>query len=323
MRIVFFGSGAFGLPTLERLVREHDVPLVITQPDRPAGRRRRLTPTPIAAFASEKSLDLLKPADVNAPEVIRRVHDVHADAFVVIAFGQKLGEELIGEHFAVNLHGSLLPKYRGAAPIQRAMMAGERQTGVSVITLASRMDAGAVLGTSRTAIDPGETAGELHDRLALLGPDLVMDVLARHEAGALDPQPQDETRATRAPKLTKAEGTVTFDRPAPLVRAVIHGLTPWPGCTIEIDGRSLRLLRVKDEADDGQSLKGAAVGCTPGRTPGAVAEDGRVFCREGAIRLLSVQPPGGKAMSFSAYVNGHGLPEGAVCRGLGEGSGVT
>lgn len=311
MRLVYFGSGAFGLPTLERLIRDHDVELVVTQQDRPAGRRRRLTPTPIGAYAAEQGVPVAKFEDVNAPEAVEQVQSVGADVYVVIAFGQKLSASLLGSTFAINLHGSLLPKFRGAAPIQRAMMAGERETGVTAITLAQRMDAGGILGSSRVTIDPMESAGELHDRLALLGPGLIGEVLTQYEHNTLEPQPQDESQATTAPKLTKAEGTVDFDQPARLVRARIHGLTPWPGCTVALGDRTLRLLRVKDEPAAAES---SAAGSAETAEPGALTADGRVCCAGGSLRLLSVQPPGGKAMAFAAYVNGHGLPEPAICR---------
>jgi methionyl-tRNA formyltransferase len=306
MRLVYFGSGAFGMPTLARLVGSQDVALVVTQPDRRAGRGRHLTPTPVAEYASEHGIETLKPDDVNAAEVVERIRAIAADAFVVIAFGQKLGVSLLDGVFAINLHGSLLPRYRGAAPINWAMIGGETETGVSVITLAQRMDAGEILATRSTAIDPLETAGELHDRLALLGPEAVVAALTAWRAGTLDAQVQDDAAATRAPKLAKTDGTVCFDRPAAAVRGRVHGLTPWPGCIVDMSrppeapSGSLKLLRVESIATDA------------GGPPGALAEDGLVACAEGAVRLLEVQPPGGRAMTFEAYRNGHGIVSGTV-----------
>src|SRR5688572_4055507 len=145
MRLVFFGSGAFGVPTFNCLEEVHDIALVVTQPDRPAGRNRALTPTPIAEYATQRRLEIIKPEKVNDAGVIERIRAAEADAFVVIAFGQKLGKALLKDRFAINLHGSLLPKYRGAAPINWAMINGEAETGVSVITLADRMDCGEIL----------------------------------------------------------------------------------------------------------------------------------------------------------------------------------
>jgi len=234
MKLLFFGSGAFGLPTLERLCAAHDVLAVVTQPDRPAGRKRVPTPTPIGQWAEARGLPVHKADDVNTPPFVERVAAYGADASVVIAFGQKLSPRLIDAmgRLAVNLHASLLPKYRGAAPINWAMIDGQATTGVSVIALAQRMDAGAVYATAELAIDPNQTAGELHDRLAQLGPACVSRVLDDLAGGTLSPVEQDESKATKAPKFKKGDGTVSFEMSAPLVRARIHGLTPWPGCRV-------------------------------------------------------------------------------------------
>lgn len=298
MKLVFFGSGAFGLPTLKRLSVEHEVDLVVTQPDRPAGRGRSLTPTPIAAFAHSKGLKVAAPED--AEELTRERALLEASAFVVIAYGHKLSPQLLGEKFAINLHASLLPKYRGAAPINWAMINGEANTGLSVITLARRMDAGDILAQRSTPVDPHETAGELHDRLAAMGPDLVDEVLESFERATLKPRTQDESQATLAPKLSKADGTVSFDQPALRVRQRIHGLTPWPGCTVSVQDRTLRLARVEEVP--GGEWSGE---------PGIVLPDGTIACAAGAIRPLAVQPPGGKMMSFTAYCNGQPLDPGA------------
>jgi methionyl-tRNA formyltransferase len=302
MRLVYFGSGAFGLPTLEKLIEQHDVALVVTRPDRPAGRKQKLTPTPIAEFASRRGLPVINFPDVNEKSVVDRIRSLEVDAFVVIAFGQKLGPRLLDRTFAINLHGSLLPKYRGAAPINWAMINGETVTGLSVIMLADRMDAGDVLAQISTPIDPMETAGELHDRLARLGPGVVLEVLRQREMGTIRAARQDERFATAAPKLAKADGTVCFDQPASCVRQRIHGVTPWPGCSITIDGRPLRILRA--EVVEEQSRHSS---------PGTVLDDYSIACSPGTIRFLEVQPPGGKVMSFSAYRNGQPVTVGARC----------
>ena len=243
MRIAFLGSGAFGLPTLDAIVGAHDVPLVISQPDRPAGRGRRETPTPISArvlsdheagtgdFAETR---LLRTDAVNGAEAVAVLEEVEPDALVVIAFGQKIGPAVLDGRFAVNLHASLLPRWRGAAPINRAMMAGDRVSGVSVISLAERMDAGEVHALRETAIDPGETAGELHDRLAGLGPEVVLEVLERFAGGEVRAESQDESLVTHAAKLGRSDSTVDFSAEAAAVRSRIHGLVPWPGCEVEV-----------------------------------------------------------------------------------------
>ncbi len=296
MRVVFFGSGSFGLPTLERLVGDaerYTVPLVVSQPDRPAGRGRKLKPTPVAQWADEHGLARLAPGDVNDPQVVSKVRSSRPEALVVIAFGQKIGPSLLDGVLAVNLHGSLLPAYRGAAPIQRAMMDGCTETGLSVITLAPRMDAGDILAAESTAIRPDETAGELHDRLALLGPALVARVLDEHRCGTLQRRHQDDSLATSAPRLRKEEGTTTFDMAASRVRARIHGLTPWPGCRVLLDGAPVRLLRVRDHPEEAS-----------GAAPGTVLDNLHLVCAPGAIEVIEIQSEGGRAMTLDAYRRG-------------------
>lgn len=300
MRIVYFGSGAFGLPSLRQLLGRHEIALAVTQPDRPAGRNRALTPTPIADFARASGLHTIKPERVNEAAVVEQIRSTNADAFVVIAFGQKLGKSLLKDKFAINLHGSLLPKYRGAAPINWAMINGEEETGISVITVVDRMDCGDILGQASTPIDPMETAGEMHDRLAELGPDAMLDVLDKFQRGHLTSFVQDESKATLAPRLSKADGTVKFDQSARAVRQRAHGLTPWPGCTVKIDGKPIRLHRVQvidSRLEHDQS--------------GVVLNDCTVSCAPGSISILEVQPPGGKLMTFREYRNGQPVRIGA------------
>jgi methionyl-tRNA formyltransferase len=305
MKLVYFGSGAFGLPTLRGLVAAHRVLLVVTQPDRPAGRKRRLSPTPVGGYAEEHGLDAIKTADVNDPAGAGRIRAAGADAFVVVAFGQKIGPSVLGETLAINLHASLLPKYRGAAPINWAVINGDSETGVSVIAISQRIDAGDILARQATPIDPMETAGELEDRLADMGPQIMLETLSRYESGQLHPARQDDRLACRAPKLSKSDGTVSFDQPARVVRQRVHGLTPWPGCTVHIGGKRLKLLRV-EVADEGG----------PASDPGRILDDGTVACGTGRVRLLAVQPAGGKSMSLEAYRRGHEVSAGSRMESL-------
>ncbi len=313
MRVLFFGSGEFGLPTLEALSADHELLAVVSQPDRPAGRRRALTPTPVSSWAIAHGVNLLRSEDVNTPDFIRRIEQFKPDASVVIAFGQKLSEPLIAAmgRLAVNLHASLLPKYRGAAPINWAVINGETETGVSVIGLAQRMDAGPVYAKASLRIDPLETAGELHDRLAQLGPEVIEKVLKDLEAGTLSPQEQDESLATRAPKLSKRDGTVRFDQPSEIVRSRVHGLTPWPGCrvnwTCKATGKTsvLTLGRVSAVPD-----LSCFIGLEASErlvTPGTVGDGFHVKTSDGSVRLIEVQAPGTKMMPVEDFARGHRL----------------
>ncbi len=327
MKLLFFGSGEFGLPTLKHLQEQHEVVAVVSQPDRPAGRHQKLTPTPVAAFAAQRGLTMLKPEDANVDEVVTRLRALNAQAAVVIAFGQKLSPALIeaSGKLVVNLHASLLPRYRGAAPINWAMMNGDAETGVSVISLAQRMDAGLVYATAKTAIDPLETAGELHDRLALMGPGAVGQVLTDFVAGTLRGQTQDEALATRAPKLSRADGVVDFDAEADKVAARIHGLTPWPGVRVrwvkagegdDAPGRELILRRVAPQPD-----LSCFISMRPGSRPlpGLIQENHRVVVRDGWVQLREVQLPGGKALAMEEFVRGHDLAPGDRLVGAGGG----
>lgn len=304
MKVVFFGSGAFGVPTLRMLAQRHEVVAVVTQPDRPAGRGKTLSPTPIASEAESllTGVEVLKPEKVNTPEVRDRIRGFEADAWVVIAFGQKLGQKLLADRFAVNLHASLLPRWRGAAPINAAILAGDETTGVSVITLADEMDAGLVLGQSSRPLDPSLTIGELHDVLAEDGVEVVAGVLDRFEAGTLEPVEQDADRVTLAPKLSKADGWIDFADTAHACRSRVHGLTPWPGVSITLAGFTLKLLRVAAEQHDHDAAPGTLVNPA-----------GLIACGQGtALRLVTVQPAGKKPMEFTAFANGRSLAAGEV-----------
>ncbi|MEL6329290.1 MAG: methionyl-tRNA formyltransferase [Planctomycetota bacterium] len=302
-RIVFLGSGAFGLPTLEAIAREHELVGVVTQPDRPAGRGGRTAPTPIGAWAASNApgVPLLKPERINRGEDRERVRGFGCDAWVVIAFGQKLGAALLEDRFAVNLHASLLPRWRGAAPINAAVIAGDRETGNSVITLAERMDAGEVLGRSRRPIEPHQTAGELHDLLAGDGPALVMDVLTKQAAGELVYDAQDEALVTLAGKLGREDAWVDLARPAVECRDRVHGLMPWPGVSVRVGEHTLKLGRVEAVEGDAE------------QEPGRVADPrgGLVATGRGMLRFLEVQPAGKKMMVWSAFVNGREVAAGA------------
>ncbi len=324
MRIAFFGSGEFGVPTLRALAHEHTLVGVVTQPDKPAGRGGALTPTPIGATAEAElpGVPLLKPLKCNVPEVVSEIRGWSADAWVVIAFGQKLGRALLKGVFAINLHASILPRWRGAAPINAAIVAGDAQSGNSIITLADRMDAGEVLAASRSEIGASETAGELHDRLSAEGPELVLRVLREFRAGGLLRRAQDESLVTLAPKLSRADGYVDFGDDAFACARRINGLSPWPGVTMVLvgaDGRaieSLKLCRARVERDAAPNVQGrdagsesrGMIGC--GIQPGTFLDvaQGVVACGSGStIRLIDVQPAGKRIMAWPDFARGRRL----------------
>ena len=336
MRIVFLGSGAFGLPALQALARAQDaanpgigsesrstepsterstVAMVVTQPDRKAGRGGRLTPTPLGAWAAEHlpAVPLLKPERVNEPSILAQIRAADADAWVVIAFGQKLNSSLLADRFAINLHASLLPRWRGAAPINAAILAGDTTTGNSVITLADRMDAGLVLGQSQHPINPTTTAGELHDLLAADGPALVLRVLAERQSGTLGPVEQDESLVTLAPKLSRADGWVDFWASAEACRRRINGLSPWPGVQATLGDQALKLVRAQADQAGGMDHP-------PTNTPPGTLLDparGTVACDEGTLQLLEIQPAGKRPMAWADFARGRSLEPGTPLEPVG------
>ena len=237
MNILFLGSGAFGIPSLNALaLSAHKILHILSQPDRPAGRGKHLTPTPVSQWALDRNLPLTRTENANAPEILSLIRELNPDAIVVIAFGQKLSSDFLAltKNPLINLHSSLLPKYRGAAPINWAIINNDPTAGVCVIEVTPTMDAGDILASVSTPIDPAETAGELHDRLALLGSPLLPQVLDDLANGTRHRTPQDPTLVTKARKLSREIAWVDFTQPAPNVSARIRGLSPWPGVKVEL-----------------------------------------------------------------------------------------
>jgi methionyl-tRNA formyltransferase len=305
LKIIFAASGGFAVPTLQALANAgHSILKVVTQPDRPAGRGRTLTPTPTASSAEGLGLAVLRTDDINALEEIRTLAG-SADVMVVIAFGQKIGEELIHKprFGAINLHASRLPKYRGAAPINWAILGGETVTGNSVIRLAQKMDAGAILGQSEMGIGDLETAGELHDRLALDGAPLVLDVLQRLAEERAVGQEQDQSAATLAKKLSRESARIDWGGDAGSIARQIRGMYPWPGCRVEVlEGEkvmdTVTLVRGRRVADEVSGWGGGML----------VEHAGKVCVMAGSggmVEIVEMQPAGKKAMPIEAYRRGH------------------
>ncbi|MFN4243153.1 MAG: methionyl-tRNA formyltransferase [Tepidisphaerales bacterium] len=301
LNIVFAGSGEFGLPSLQALADRHRLLCVYTQPDRPAGRGRKLTPTAVARWAREHlpGVPVVPTADLNAEPVPA------CDLLVVIAFGQKVAPAVIQKARlgGINLHASRLPKYRGAAPIHRAILAGEQVTGNSVIRLADKMDAGVVLGMSSVPIGELETTGELHDRLAADGAGLLLHVIDQLAAGSAVELEQDDGQATPARKVRREEALLDFTRSAELLARQVRAFYPWPGCHVEItvgDARR-RATLVRARATPGEA------------TPGEIRTDGLVGTGQGLLEVVEIQPEGGRPMPLQSYRNGHPWAGGKLC----------
>lgn len=303
MRIVYLGSGEFGLQCLNALAQSsHSLDFIVTQPSRQAGRGRKPTPTPVADWAKTHSVHFVETEDVNTPQMLQKIADYKPDLIVVVAFGQKIGSELIKlpPKGTINVHASLLPKYRGAAPINWAIINGETETGICIITLAEKMDAGEILGRVTTNIKPDETAGQLHDRLACLAAPLLLETLDKIANDTAIYEKQDHSKATLAPKLKKTDGFLDFAEPADVLERKIRGLWPWPGTSaIYISQKTEKKLRVTIAmARVVQTSNPAAL------QPGTFDENLNVICAEYALKIVKIKPDGSALMDFKDFVNG-------------------
>ena len=313
MRVLFLGSSEFAIPTLLSIGQDgHDIVTVVSQPDKPRGRGQGVTPTPVKREAVELGLPVITPEDVNAPEVVAHLKSLKADLAYVAAFGQKIGPELLGAFPVgmVNLHGSVLPALRGAAPIQRAVMNGLDETGVTVFRLVEKMDAGPILVTRRTAIAADETSDELHERLSRIGCDAVRAAL---EALAKNPsmpgEPQDVSMVTIAPKLKKAAGAIRFDEPARALAKRICGLWSWPGAMcryVSADGK-------RDERVTIARALPYTIRTRAAESPeecGRINDMMRVQVADADLEISEIKPSGGRLMSWQDFVNGRHVKEG-------------
>jgi len=303
MNIVYLGSGEFGLQCLNTLVKSsHSLDFIVTQPPRQAGRGRKSKPTPVSLWAKSHSLPFIETDNVNNPEEIEKIASYEPDLILVIAFGQKIGNELINLPLkgAINVHASLLPKYRGAAPINWAIINGESQTGISIITLAEKMDAGDILGQAITDIRPDETAGELHDRLAKLAAPLLLKTLAKIADDTVIYTAQNHSRTTPALKLKKSDGILDFTEPAELLQRKIRGFWPWPGAsTIYLSKKTNKSTRVTIAMAE-------IVGTlnSTGLSTGTLDENLNVICGANALNIIKIKPAGSALMDFKDFVNG-------------------
>jgi len=299
-RIAFAGTPGFAVPALKAIVATRAaVPLVLTQPDRPAGRGRRLTASPVKELAGELGLPLAQPATLREPA---EPPGDRPDLMVVIAYGLLLPRKWLDwpRLGCINLHASLLPRWRGAAPIQRAVLAGDGETGISVMQMDAGLDTGPVHLTRATPIGLRETAGALHDRLAALAADALLEALPAVLAGTSHPEPQRDALATLAPKITKAEALLDWREPAVQLERRVRAFEPWPIAeTRSSDGRRLRVFEA------------AALPGEPGEPAGKIVAAGRdgidVATGDGVLRLLKIQPPSGRVMDAAAYLAAHSL----------------
>lgn len=297
-RIVFMGTPEFAAPTLARLAERYQVVAVVTQPDRPAGRKRRLTAPPVKEAALARGLPVWQPPTLRAPEAVAHLRALAPDLIVVVAFGQILRAEVLAipPHGCLNVHGSLLPKYRGAAPVAAAILAGESETGVTLMQMDAGLDTGPILAQATCPIAPDDTAATLRDKLCHLGADLLLETLPRWLAGEIAPQPQDDSQATYCRPIAKADGELDWQSPAEVLARQVRAYNPWPAAFTFWQGRLLKVLR----AAPLPAWRGA------GRAGQVVALEGGVgvVTGGGLLRLEEVQLAGKRAMTAEEFLCG-------------------
>lgn len=302
MRIVFMGTPDFAVPCLQRLLEDgHEVPAVFTQPDKPVGRHAVLTPPPVKQLALSHGIPVYQPAKMRDGTVAALLRELAPDCLVVVAYGRILPQEILDvpPRGCVNIHGSLLPRYRGAAPIQWSVIRGETVTGVTSMFMDAGMDTGDIIDTLTTPIGENETAGELFERLAPLGARLLSTTLAAIADGTVTRRPQNDAEATMAPMLEKAMGRLDLTRPAQELHNQVRGMNPWPGAFCTAGGKTLKIHETRVAARSG--------------APGTLlcADPVTVACGEGALQVVTVQPEGKPRMAAEAWLRGARLPQGA------------
>jgi methionyl-tRNA formyltransferase len=309
LKIVFMGTPDFAVPSLKALHDNgHNVLAVVTQPDRPKGRGRKLTPPPVKKAALRLGYPVLQPETVRTGEFHREMQRLSPELYVVTAFGQLLPQSLldIPTRGAINVHASLLPRYRGAAPIQWTIINGDRETGVTTMMMDKGMDSGDILMKEMTEIGPDETAASLHDRLKEMGARTLIRTLQRLQDGTLERIPQDPEKATYAPLLKKTDGRIDWSLPAEQIERLIRGLNPWPGAFTFSEGMRLKIFKASVQKRGTHLAPGTILECYPGEL--------RIATGKGALAVQEIQGASGKRLNIDDFLCGCRLPDG-TCLG--------
>ncbi|MDP3875430.1 MAG: methionyl-tRNA formyltransferase [Methylobacter sp.] len=300
MKIIFAGTPEFAVPCLQVLLdSEHEVCAVYTQPDRPAGRGRKLQPSPVKELALSAGIPVFQPLTLKTDEDLQQISALNADLMVVVAYGMILTQAVLDvpRLGCINVHASLLPRWRGAAPIQRALMAGDEHSGVTIMQIVRKLDAGDMLHKESCAIEPTNTASALHDKLSALGAIGLVKVLAQLEAGTVQPEVQDEALVTYAEKLDKSEAVIDWTQAAADIARKVRGLNAWPVAQTLYQDKVLRIWQAQALNEESTGLQAGVVRC--------VDKNMDVATGQGWLRLLEVQLPGGKRMPVQAFLSAH------------------
>ena len=307
MRVIFMGTPDFAVPSLEALLTKHEVVLVVTQPDKPKGRGKKMVPTPVKACALEHGIPVLQPEKVKEPEFVEQLRSYEPDLIAVTAFGQILSEPILEmpKYGCINVHGSLLPKYRGAAPMQWSIIDGEKVTGITTMYMAKGLDSGDMLLKAEVEITDEDTFATIHDKMAVTGANLLLDTLDQLEAGTLERIPQDHDAATYAPMITKETGHIDWSKNRQDIINLIRGLNPVPAAYTIYEEEVLKIF--------GAALSDAQADSAANGEIVAVVKKGFVVkCGDGCLLITEVQARGGKRMMTDAYLRGHAMKEGIL-----------
>lgn len=307
LRIVFMGTPDYAVPCLEALAnRGYDIPLVVTQPDKPKGRGRKVSPPPVKVVARELGLTVAQPQSVRTEAFACTLADIGPDLLVVVAYGKILPRPILDlpAKGAVNIHPSLLPRYRGPSPIQWAIANMEEETGVTSIFMDEGMDSGDMILSAKAPILPEDTAANLHDRLAALGADVLIDSLDLIESGAAVPMSQDSAKVTFAPLLKKAHGRIDWNQTSGRLKRFVNAMNPWPGAFTEAGDRRFKILGVQPVLLEKAALPGTVVARFPDELVVATAD--------GGLSITHIQGEAGKPLAVGDFLRGHAIPEGTV-----------
>ncbi|MBM7581897.1 methionyl-tRNA formyltransferase [Caldicoprobacter guelmensis] len=312
LKIVFMGTPEFAIPSLEAIVSSgHKLIGVVTQPDKPKGRGKKLASPPVKEWATARNIPVYQPEKVRDPEFIKILRGLAPDLIVTAAYGQILPKEIldIPPLGCVNVHASLLPKYRGSSPIQQALMDGETETGITIMYMDVGMDTGDIILQKSIPIYPDEQAGELHDRLAVLGGQALAEALKMFENGRPEGRPQEHDKATYCKKIDKSMGNIDWTQSAIRIKNLVRGLTPWPGTFTFLDDQRIKVWKVQEWE---YSKLGTYI---PGQVVAADQHQGLVVaCGEGFLRLIKIQVEGKKVMEDVEFLRGNPIKVGAVFR---------
>jgi len=317
MKVIFMGTPDFAVPTLEALIKsKHEVICVVTQPDKESGRNRKVVMSPVKSVAMQNGIDILQPSRIRNAEEIEKLKKYDADIAVVAAFGQILPAEILDmpRHGCINVHASLLPKYRGAAPIQYSILEGDEKTGITIMQMDVGCDTGDIILQEELAISPDDTGGSMFEKLSKLGADALLKALDMIESGACNPVPQDNNKATHCGKLNKDMGHINWSEEASHIERLIRALNPWPGAYSMLDGDTVKIWESHVLVEDEEVSFDNAALYENGEIARADKNGFYVKCSDGFLVVTMIQMPGKKRVSVHDYLLGHKVSENVVLK---------